>query len=262
MNKKINYLISLNYKGNIDLVLDNNEEVYESMFQHLLMGEVIEVSLESKKEMRSLFLSIAMRIRRITSYYGSIAELEFSLKLLNKTNIIFYKGRLFVKNNILSIFKDIDFDASKYQPNHGEVMEGSVFYSKVEPLEIEGWIVNCVDSIGLYKYEKIPDKKIGVDFRKEEIHKMHRTHYLKWEVSEDMSIRYFIQFQDSPEKENLFFIKSHSAKMYIPITEKEAEKLISEMATKEVVEIIGWMYNGKYKKLKFCPKDEIHNEKA
>jgi len=42
----------------------------------------------------------------------------------------------------------------------------------------------------------------------------HRTHYKKIELSEDISLRYFFTFDDIPNFENKWVIKSHNKKKY------------------------------------------------
>ena len=73
----------------------------------------------------------------------------------------------------------------------------------------------------------------------------HRTHYKKIELSEDISLRYFFTFDDIPNFENKWVIKSHNKKKYGEINRTVAE-LIAESHGKtlsDYIEIIGRQIN-------------------
>ena len=79
----------------------------------------------------------------------------------------------------------------------------------------------------------------------------HRTHYKKIELTDDISLRYFFEFEDIPDFKNKWVIKSHDRKEYEVITRKTA-KLIAETHNKtlqDYVEIIGRETKNGYMKI-------------
>ena len=79
-----------------------------------------------------------------------------------------------------------------------------------------------------------------------ELIKYHRTDYLKWIYNDDLSIRYFNIFEDKKEFENKYFLKSHSKKEYISLTQSQALILLEQMEFKKHIQIIGISINEKY----------------
>jgi len=65
--------------------------------------------------------------------------------------------------------------------------------------------------------------------------------YLKWNLTDDLSIRYFYKFQDRPEYENRWVLKSHKDKKYEIINREIAEMLFKafNLTDANSVEIIG-----------------------
>ena len=77
----------------------------------------------------------------------------------------------------------------------------------------------------------------------------HRTHYLKWQIRGDISIRYHEVFQDKPELVGKFILKDHESSTWEVISKKMAQTIIKGGNTDEVVEIYGYLNKGKYHKL-------------
>jgi len=65
--------------------------------------------------------------------------------------------------------------------------------------------------------------------------------YLKWNLTDDLSIRYFYKFQDKPEFENKWVLKSHKDKKYEIINREVVEMLFKafNLTDNNAVEIIG-----------------------
>ena len=77
--------------------------------------------------------------------------------------------------------------------------------------------------------------------------------YLKWNLTNDLSIRYFYKFQDKPEFENKWVLKSHKDKKYEIINREIAEMLFKafNLTDNDAVEIIGRnLTQTKFRKLK------------
>jgi len=55
-------------------------------------------------------------------------------------------------------------------------------------------------------------------------------------------------FEDKKASEGNYFIKSHSNREYIPLTEKQVEIMINELECDLLLETIGLKINGKYVK--------------
>jgi hypothetical protein len=47
--------------------------------------------------------------------------------------------------------------------------------------------------------------------------KCNAQHYIKWNITDDLSLRFYFTFQDRKNFENKYFLKSHSKKEYIEI---------------------------------------------
>lgn len=75
----------------------------------------------------------------------------------------------------------------------------------MKPKEVEGNILKKYEIDGIYSYQSTHLQNIEVDTNK--IKKAHRTHYLKWKLSGDISIRYFITFEDDVAKEKCFLLR-------------------------------------------------------
>lgn len=78
-----------------------------------------------------------------------------------------------------------------------------------------------------------------------------RTHYYKFPLnfSEDYSLRYFLQFEDRPEYEGQFVLKSHSKRESSIITRSMAEDLIGKLCEIPCEEVIGRRINKNYEKI-------------
>ena len=63
--------------------------------------------------------------------------------------------------------------------------------------------------------------------------KHHRTHYKKIKLNDDISLRYFFSFEDRPQLDGKWVIKSHNSKEYGIVDERTA-KLIAMSHNKEL----------------------------
>lgn len=79
--------------------------------------------------------------------------------------------------------------------------------------------------------------------------KAHQTHYIKWKLTDNLSLRYFYSFQDNPDFIGKFVLKNHSKKESVIIS-KDTTKELLEFVKEDFEEIIGY-YSEKdeYKKL-------------
>jgi hypothetical protein len=68
------------------------------------------------------------------------------------------------------------------------------------------------------------------------------THYFKWYITKDISIRYHFIYLDKPFFENRYIIKSHNNNLKQKINNILAENIINELNLKPV-EIIGRNFN-------------------
>jgi len=69
--------------------------------------------------------------------------------------------------------------------------------------------------------------------------KQHLTHYIKYQLKNDISIRYHYTWQDNQEFENVYIIKDHQKSIKHIIPKELALRMIEDLSTKEPVEIIG-----------------------
>jgi len=74
------------------------------------------------------------------------------------------------------------------------------------------------------------------------------THYFKYDISDNLSLRYFIQFQDNKTLEGKWVIKSHSSKEYSILRHSLANELLQTLQSSKK-EIIGRLINGTYEKI-------------
>jgi len=59
-----------------------------------------------------------------------------------------------------------------------------------------------------------------------------RTHYLKWVLDDEWSIRYILRFDTRPEHNSTWVLKSHFQKIYITLTKAEAIEYIRTYCNK------------------------------
>ena len=79
----------------------------------------------------------------------------------------------------------------------------------------------------------------------------HNCHYYKWNLNDDLSLRFFVSFQNRPEMTNTYQLKSHKKRIYQKINDAMAEELKS-LCNSEPEEIIGRILNnGVYQKVTF-----------
>lgn len=66
-----------------------------------------------------------------------------------------------------------------------------------------------------------------------------RTHYIKFQLKHDISIRYHFIWINNPDMEKKWIIKDHQDNIKEVISEELAKRLIADLCIKEPVEIIG-----------------------
>ena len=96
--------------------------------------------------------------------------------------------------------------------------------------------------------------------------KEHITHYKKIKLNDDISLRYFYSFEDKPNFNRKWVIKSHSLKKY-SIIDRNAVELILKLHNKNIdkyKEIRGKVTKKGYEKLviKSNGKIKIHHEET
>lgn len=77
----------------------------------------------------------------------------------------------------------------------------------------------------------------------------HTTHYLKWTLTSNLSIRCHISFSDKSSIEKEYVLKDHKNKKYKSITPEMAQELIEEFCNQPYQEIIGSSIDGSYRKI-------------
>lgn len=84
--------------------------------------------------------------------------------------------------------------------------------------------------------------------KKDSLKKSGAQHYIKWKITDDLSLRFYFLFQDRKNYENKYFLKSHNSKDYIEIV---SENILQELKSIsiEMQEIVGRTINGNYTKL-------------
>lgn len=89
-----------------------------------------------------------------------------------------------------------------------------------------------------------------------EIINKHRCHYLKWDITDDLSVRYHFTFQDRRNFERQYCLKSHNSKTWSIIDEKMAEAIISEHNL-NYIEIMGQQFENNYMKQVISRSGEV-----
>lgn len=73
-------------------------------------------------------------------------------------------------------------------------------------------------------------------------------HYIKWNITDNLSIRYFYNFTDKPEYNMKFTLKNHKERTLVELDEKTAKEMIENVCRDEpYLEIIGYEAKGKNK---------------
>lgn len=77
--------------------------------------------------------------------------------------------------------------------------------------------------------------------------KCNAQHYIKWNITDDLSLRFYFTFQDRKNFENKYVLKSHTKKDYIEIN---SEIIIQELikTSFSIIEIFGRLELGQYVK--------------
>ena len=79
--------------------------------------------------------------------------------------------------------------------------------------------------------------------------KSHHIHYIKFPLTENLSIRYFFSFQNQPEKSGKFYMKNHKEKTYSEIDIESVKELLSNFCKEKGIEIIGRRVGKNYRKV-------------
>lgn len=79
--------------------------------------------------------------------------------------------------------------------------------------------------------------------------KSHHIHYIKFPLTENLSIRYFFSFQNQPEKSGKFYMKNHKEKTYSEIDIETVKELLSNFCKEKGIEIIGRRVGKNYRKV-------------
>lgn len=257
------YLIEIDYKGQLSNTfreLDEKSE-YGLLIKELLVEKSLTLNLSNLD--KKLLFSIAVTIRGLTNDLAHQAFLEVSKLDSGKvdlrafrtlTTIICYNGVIFLVNDDLNLFSNKMKDIKPFLAKQEDIVSGGIFYSSSQPADKPGKVIKEHAISGIFSYQDKYSK--GIDFSLKFIKKKHRTNYLKWSLSNDMSIRYFITFEDDRAKEGNFFMKSHNDKLYISLSSDEAEKLIQELAREKAIGIMGWLNTqSQYKKIIYDPEE-------
>lgn len=94
--------------------------------------------------------------------------------------------------------------------------------------------------------EKIPEPEVDDTFsinlqRLDSISKKsNHIHYIKFKLTDNLSIRYFYNFETRPELINKFALKNHKHKEVREISEETAKEMIKSFVTEKFEEIIGY----------------------
>jgi hypothetical protein len=69
--------------------------------------------------------------------------------------------------------------------------------------------------------------------------------YTKWEITDDLSLRYYYLFQDRKAYEGKYYLKSHKKKDYIEI---DSLTIVDELikSSKSVIDIVGKQVDNQY----------------
>jgi hypothetical protein len=228
--------------ANLKLKIDKKIEVDSDIFKEFFLNNSIVINCK-KSDIYLLLSNLILLLDTHSKEKRMTFNLYFEYKnvfcLINFSN-----G--YSKNNDISMLKNISLrflDLEYSLKSKKEIKINEVFYSVNYPEEREGcYILEVAEDTYKYMKNKPLEKNIKLNIGK------HRTHYLKWNLNEDISIRYFFLFEDSKERENCFFIKSHSEKMYIKITKEQAEIMIKKFGVDYHEEIVGKLVNNKYYK--------------
>ena len=122
-------------------------------------------------------------------------------------------------------------------------------FPSISPIEVLQQMTEEVISTEKEFVEKFVDKTeepVIIDMA-ELIQKRHRTHYLKWDIKGDLSLRYHMVFQDRNELEGKYILKHHELSKYTVIDSKFAKLLIKDSGiTDGYIEVMGYLEDGQY----------------
>lgn len=81
-------------------------------------------------------------------------------------------------------------------------------------------------------------------------------YYTKWEITDDLSLRYYYLFQDRKGYEGKYYLKSHKKKDYVEI---DSLKIVEELikSSKSTIDILGKQVQNQYIKYKGIFGDQV-----
>ena len=75
-------------------------------------------------------------------------------------------------------------------------------------------------------------------------HNANHIHYLKWNLTQNLSVRYFYNFETKPELIGKFTLKNHKYRQVVEISEETAKEMVKSFCTEKFEEIIGYNQKG------------------
>ena len=75
-------------------------------------------------------------------------------------------------------------------------------------------------------------------------HKANHIHYIKFNLTKNLSVRYFYNFETKPELIGKFTLKNHKHKQVVEISEEAAKEMVKSFCTEKFEEIIGYSQKG------------------
>ncbi len=77
-------------------------------------------------------------------------------------------------------------------------------------------------------------------------------HYKKWDITEDLSLRFYYSFQARKDYANQYYLKAHKSKSYQLIDNKSIIQHLKSLSKDKIpTEVIGRTINGRYLKTLF-----------
>jgi len=257
----------INQEIDSDYIIDYYEKEYMEnkniFFIELIKNGILTIEETDDKKVTFLIKSLFSLLNKISIEFELTFNLELSEPIYNinekdipvdfiSENYEFKNGFLKSTNKKSKIFKK----SEKFLNNLNTYndFDAKVFYDCNTPEDLDGYnLISVSNDIWKYekKYEKVNLSKLI------SINNHNKSHYLKWILSDDLSIRYFYVFEDDREKELKFFLKSHKHKEYILLTEKQAEIMIDELKIKDYFEIVGLKIKNTYIKYIYNSSGEL-----
>ena len=119
-------------------------------------------------------------------------------------------------------------------------------------------IASFVDNIINQQVQRAPAKEyyegneglyIKRDKKEKLIQSSNICHYLKWNITDSLSLRYYFNFEDKPEMIKQFVLKDHNTKSYNLVTDLSIAHELRKVSSNKCVEILGRKLVNKYHKV-------------